>query len=189
MTPRTITPPSSNLVVRDANQVDVRLPKPAIRRVLALDRALLRSVEGRRFPGHDRLMSTRLGPRLARLGAALGVVCLLWACNAPFIPVPPPGETSFSSQVVSDGAGGQKTVWITRGGVNGNAALARFFVYDTNRGTGVIATAMQDGSYEAPAMDGTENDRVEVSYETPAGDFSAAICVLLADGPKALRCP
>ena len=134
-------------------------------------------------------MSARLGPRFARLAAALGVVSLVWACNAPFIPVPPPGQTSFSSALVSDGAGGQKTVWTTRGGVNGNAALARFFIFDDARGTGVIATAMADGSYEAPPMDGAENDHVQIFYETPQGDFSAEICVLLAEGPKALKCP
>ena len=127
--------------------------------------------------------------RLVRLAVALGVVSILWACNAPFIPVPPPGETSFSSELVSDGMGGQKTVWIARGGANNQAALARYFIFDVNRGAGVIAAAMADGSFEAPPMDGTMGDHVQVFYETPQGDDSPEICLLLMDGPKAPVCP
>jgi len=127
--------------------------------------------------------------RLARLAVALGVVATLWACNAPFIPVPPPGQTSFSSELVDDGAGGQKTVWITRGGINTNAALARFFIFDSTRGAGVIAAAKADGTYVAPAMDGTMGDHVQVFYETPTGDYSPEICLLLMDGATAPVCP
>ena len=134
-------------------------------------------------------MSARFGLRIARLAVALGLVSIVWACNAPFIPVPPPGQTSFSSALASDGNGGQKTVWTTRGGVNGNAALARFFIFDVDRGTGVIVTAMPDGSYDAPPMDGVANDHVQLFYETPQGDYSPEICVLLAEGPRALKCP
>lgn len=131
---------------------------------------------------------SRLHLRLARLAAALGLVTALWACNAPFIPVPPPGQTSFTAELVSDGAGGQKTVWITSGGPDEHAALARFFVFDTERGLGVIAVAMPDGSYQAPAMDGTMGDHVQIFYETPKGDFSQQICVVLQSG-AAPRCP
>ena len=61
---------------------------------------------------------------LVRLATLLGAFTVLWACNAPFIPVPPPGA-SFTSALVDDGAGGQKTVWITHGLPSTNAALAR----------------------------------------------------------------
>jgi hypothetical protein len=131
----------------------------------------------------------QLRVRLTRLLIALGVVSALWACNAPFIPVPPPGQTSFSSEVVSDGAGGQKTVWITRGGPDDKAGLARFFIFDTNRGAGVITMAAADGSYVAPPMDGTMGDHVQLFYETPAGDDSAQVCLVLTDGATAPVCP
>ena len=53
----------------------------------------------------------KLRLRLLRLAVALGAFALCWACNAPFIPIPPPGQTtSFTSALVSDGAGGQKKV-------------------------------------------------------------------------------
>jgi hypothetical protein len=127
--------------------------------------------------------------RIARLAAALGVAALCWACNAPFIPIPPPGHTqSFSSELVSDGAGGQKTVWIARGDAYEPAASALFFVFDSNRGAGVIAQAMTDGSYVSPALDGALGDRVEISFETPSGAVSDKVCFQLMVGPANV-CP
>src|SRR3954451_7433224 len=91
---------------------------------------------------------------LLRLAAALGFVAALWACNAPFIPVPPP-ETVFTPQLVADDAGGQKTVWRTAGAADQRAGLARFFLFNNNRGAGVIVNANPDGTYVAPPLDGT----------------------------------
>ena len=132
----------------------------------------------------------KLRLRIARIALALGVAALCWACNAPFIPIPPPGRTaSFSTQLVPDGAGGQKTVWIAHGEAYAPASFARIFVFDTDRGAGVIAQALADGSYTSPPMDGVALDRVEISYETPAFEVSARVCFQLMDGPSALLCP
>jgi hypothetical protein len=130
----------------------------------------------------------KLRLRIARIALALGVAALAWACNAPFIPIPPPGA-SFSSQLVSDGQGGQKTVWIAHGEAYPPASLARIFVFDTDRSAGVIAQAAADGSYTSPPMDGVALDRIEISYETPAFEVSARVCFQLVDGPSAPRCP
>ncbi len=138
----------------------------------------------------------RIRYRLGRLALTLGVVALCWACNAPFLPIPPPGQTAtFTSSLVSNGAGGQKTVWIAQGPPSKYAASALFFVFDTNRSAGVIAQAAADGSYTSPPMDGATGDRVEVSYETPAGALSMDICFQLTDqvlatpgGPSAPKC-
>jgi hypothetical protein len=125
---------------------------------------------------------TRLRLRIARLALALGAAALCWACNAPFIPVPPPGQTtSFTSALVSDGAGGQKTVWIAHGEPFKDASLARFYVFDTNRMAGVIAEAAADGSYTSPPLDGAKDDRVDISYEQPGGAVSASTCFQLTD--------
>jgi hypothetical protein len=141
----------------------------------------------------------KLWPRLARLALALGVAAACWACNAPFIPIPPPGQTAtFTSELVSDGAGGQKTVWTAHGPPNNDAALARFFVFDDNRMAGVIAEAVADGSFTSPRMDGAEGDRVEINFETPAGAVSTPVCFQLTANtvippgntvPSAPRCP
>lgn len=127
---------------------------------------------------------------LARIAALLAGVTVLWACNAPFIPVPPP-PASFTSQLVDDGAGGQKTVWITRGQIPSvQAASATFHILNETLGEGVITTAGPDGTYEAAPMDGTEGDRVSLYYETPAGDYSDSICLLLVETvPPAVSAP
>ena len=71
----------------------------------------------------------KLKGRLLKLATLLGAFTVLWACNAPFIPVPPPGA-SFTSALVDDGAGGQKTVWVTHGLPSTNAAGAYFYIFN-----------------------------------------------------------
>ena len=128
--------------------------------------------------------------RWSRLAAGLVCLAALWACKAPFIPVPPPGDTTFTPETVPDGMGGQKTVWITQGGPNGKAASATFFVQNTASGNGVITTANPDGSYQAPPLDGERGDRVHIFYKDVKGVSSAVSCQLLIEGPDAApRCP
>jgi hypothetical protein len=173
-----------NPVVRDANQVDASGRPPLIFRGATLDHLLLCSMGG------SLLFMNRLRLRIARIALALGVAALCWACNAPFIPIPPPGRTaSFSSQLVPDGSGGQKTVWTAHGDAYKPASFARIFVFDTDRGAGVIAQALADGSYASPPMDGTAGDRIDISFETPASALSMSVCFLLVDGPSAPVCP
>ena len=121
--------------------------------------------------------------RLGRLVAALGFVSALWACNAPFIPVPPPA-TVFTPALVADGAGGEKTVWLTAGAPDPRAALAKFFLFNNDRGTGVIVDAAGDGTYQAPALDGVRGDHIFVYYQNPAGDDSEVACRQLIEGPS-----
>jgi hypothetical protein len=131
---------------------------------------------------------SRRALRLGRLAAALGLAALIWACNAPSIPVPPPGETtSFTSQLVDDGAGGQKTVWVAHGEPLKAAAYARVEVFNDTLGRGVIGLAMSDGSYASPAFDGTRGDRVEISFTV--GDVRGTpVCFQLIEGAPAPRC-
>ena len=130
--------------------------------------------------------------RLLKFGTLFGLVSVLWACNAPFIPVPPPGA-SFTSELVDDGAGGQKTVWTTHGLPSTNAAFARYSIFDANNGKGVITTAGADGTFTSTPMDGTLNDHIQLYYETPSGDYSESICLLLTTdvgaGGSAPACP
>jgi hypothetical protein len=105
-------------------------------------------------------------------------VAVLWACNAPFIPVPPPGA-SFTSELVDDGQGGQRTVWITHGLPSNNAAFAHYTVFNLTRQEGIVAVAGADGTYTGMPMRGVMGDHVSISYETPAGAQSDSICLLL----------
>ncbi|HVZ73126.1 MAG TPA: hypothetical protein VHJ20_12175 [Polyangia bacterium] len=126
--------------------------------------------------------------RFVRLAAALVATATLWACAAPNFPVPPPGDVSFSKQVVTDNLGASKTVWITSRGADDKASSAVFYILDVTRETGVIAGAAANGSFSAPAMDGTAGDRVEIHYETPLGDISPTACVLLQEGASPPAC-
>jgi hypothetical protein len=133
---------------------------------------------------------TRLHHRIARLVLALGLASVVWACNAPFIPVPPPGQTaSFTSELITDGSGTQRTVWIAHGPASADASFARFFVFNTDRGAGVITLAGADGSYTAPPLEGVAGDRVEINYERPNGERTAPTCFQLVLGPTAPTCP
>jgi hypothetical protein len=131
--------------------------------------------------------------RLLKLATLLGLLTVVWACNAPFIPVPPPGA-SFTSQLVDDGMGGQKTVWVTHGLPSTNAAYATYTVFNERLQAGIIAVAGADGTFTGIPMEGMMNDQIRVSYETPAGDQSDSICLLLTEevgsaGGSAPRCP
>ena len=122
--------------------------------------------------------------RIARLAAAVlaaGVAC--WACNAPFIPVPPPGQITFTPEMLTDGTGTEKTVWITQGGANSQASSALFFIVNSDRGVGVIQRANADGTFQAMPMDGTRGDHVRIYFQKPTGESSDESCRLLIEGP------
>jgi hypothetical protein len=122
----------------------------------------------------------RLWLRIARLALTLGVAAACWACNAPFIPIPPPGQTAtFTSALVTDDAGVPRTVWIAHGPANPGASKARVFVFDRQRMAGVIAEAADDGSFDSPPMDGTEADSVDINFETVQGVLTTAVCFQL----------
>jgi hypothetical protein len=127
--------------------------------------------------------------RCGRLVAGLIGLAALWACNAPFIPVPPPGVT-FTSMLAPDGMGGEKTVWITQGGPNEKAASAKFFIFNDDASIGVITRANPDGAFIAPPLDGTQGNHIHIFYEDIKGSRSGTTCRLLMEGPDlAPICP
>jgi len=131
--------------------------------------------------------------RLVRTGrwiaACLGVLAV-WACGPVYIPVPPPSQITFTAELVTDSSGVTHTEWITAGGPNSKAADGRYFVFDQEQNGGVIAPALADGSFQSPAMPGTEGDRVLIYYEDTLGRPSATSCHLLSEQrPVAAVCP
>lgn len=127
--------------------------------------------------------------RWTKLATLLGATAFLWSCVAPILTVPPPGAISFTPAVVADASGAQRTVWTTEGGPIEQAAQSTFYIFNRSLGSGVIATARNDGSFTAPTMDGTANDPILIYYRTPAGDYSDSICVLLSSGGSPPACP
>lgn len=127
--------------------------------------------------------------RVARLVACVLGAWAVLACGPVYIPVPPPGQVSFSSTLLTDDSGAPHTYWITAGGPNGNAANATFFITDVQRGAGVITRARADGSFIAPAMEGTAGDEVALYFQSTSGRDSQTTCVILGDDPVAPLCP
>lgn len=121
--------------------------------------------------------------------ALVAVLCLL-ACNAPFIPVPPPDNVFVPvTETISDGTGNStKTVWVTQGKPDARASLATFYITNTNLHTGVFVEAQPDGSYTAPAIDGTRGDQIFLYYVTQSGSTSETVCRQLVEGDPAPVC-
>ncbi|HVR62077.1 MAG TPA: hypothetical protein VMU50_09270 [Polyangia bacterium] len=131
---------------------------------------------------------TRALTRLTRLAAGLATLALIWGCNAPFIPVPPPAQVGFASAPVSDGMGGQKTVWTASGNAGSPAALAQVFVINQATSNGVVTRADPTGAYKSPAFDGTQGDHIDIYFEDNEGARSATACLILQDGAQAPQC-
>jgi hypothetical protein len=126
--------------------------------------------------------------RAARLVAACLAVAAVWACGPVYIPVPPPGQASFTAQLLVDDAGVQHTFWIAAGGPEPAAADGTYFVFDDTRAAGVFTDARSDGSFEAPPFEGAVGDRVLVYYEDRVGKRSASACLLLSELRPPERC-
>jgi hypothetical protein len=127
--------------------------------------------------------------RIGRLVSVCTVALALWACGPVYIPVPPPGQVSFTAEPLTDATGMVHTLWTTRGGPNGNAANATFSIVDRESGQGVITVAAPDGSFVAGPMQASVGDRVSISYRDAHGRESPAACRLLSDLPLAEPCP
>jgi hypothetical protein len=126
---------------------------------------------------------------LALIASAAVLLLPLAACNSPFIPLPPPRDPTFTALMIPDATGGMRTAWETRGGPLAPAANARYSIFNKTLGAGVIARAMDDGSYVATPFDGQPGDRIELQYRTPTGDDSQILCRVLGPGPATTACP
>jgi hypothetical protein len=128
--------------------------------------------------------------RLARIAALLVGLTLIWACNAPPIVVPPP-SVSFSSELLADAAGNQHKMWrATQAFPLDRAAFATFTLVNLNRGTGILVVADAEGTFVSERMEGSDDDFISLSYQTPDGAYSDSICLLLREGPDiAPFCP
>jgi hypothetical protein len=128
--------------------------------------------------------------RIARWFAAGLVVLGLWACGPVYIPVPPPSQITFTAELVTDSSGATRTEWITAGGPEAKASNGKYYVFDLDQNVGVIAGARDDGSFQAPPLQGQEGDRVLVYYDDALGRPSASSCKLLSEQrPVAATCP
>jgi hypothetical protein len=126
--------------------------------------------------------------RWLRLAALAPGALFLWSCVAPILTVPPPASVTFIPATLTDASGAQRTVWTTQGGPIAQAANAEFFILNQRLASGVIATALNDGSFVAPQMDGDPDDQIVIYYRTPGGDYSDSTCLLLEEGASPPAC-
>jgi hypothetical protein len=131
-------------------------------------------------------MNARLSSLAKRV--ALALVAFGLACNTPFIPLPPPGDPTFTPVMISDGMG-MRMLWETRGAPSPSMAAAKVSIFNLDGGSGVIVTAQPDGSYVASPFDGREGDRIQIQYESHDGKPSPDICRVLQRGLAQTGCP
>lgn len=97
-----------------------------------------------------------------------GVILLLvlWACNAPSFPLPPPGPESFSFEQVSQG---QVVLHVDPN--DRIPAAARVTVENLALHVWVGGIAGADGSFDSQSFSASPGDIVQVSFADP-GDES-----------------
>ncbi len=108
--------------------------------------------------------------------AVLLLVAIASGCVTPSIPIPPPEPTRMAFTVdVSSGAA------TFAYGTEPHYADAVVYVFNKDRGTGIITTARADGSVgpTQPFPAGL-GDNVAITFETD--EVSASRCVVVRDG-------
>ncbi len=127
------------------------------------------------------------GPRGNRLmrwlaGVIAGVSYLLiFACNSPFIPIPPPNPT-FTESAATPGE------WEVSTPADPRASGALFYIYNVKTGSGLIQLAAPDGSMYAFPLQGQAGDPIQIHWERSVADGSSTICRPLGAGLVQQNC-
>lgn len=107
---------------------------------------------------------------------------LIFACNSPFIPIPPPNPT-FTESSATPGE------WQVHMPPDSRAAGALYYVYNASTGSGLIQLASPtDGSMDAYPLQGQPGDRIQIRWERSATDGSSTICRPLGSGVVVQGC-
>lgn len=99
---------------------------------------------------------------------------LIFACNSPFIPIPPPNPTFTESPTPGE--------WQVHVPADSRAIGSRYYVYNSTTGTGLIQRAAPDGSMDAYPLQGQAGDPIELHWERSLSDGSSTICRPLGSG-------
>lgn len=108
---------------------------------------------------------------------AAASLIVVFACNSPFIPIPPPNPTFTES--ATPAPPGQ---WSVSSGPDSRAGNALFFIFNASTGSGLIQRAAPDGSMYAYPLYGQVGDRIHIHWERGTGESSATICRPLSAG-------
>jgi len=99
---------------------------------------------------------------------------LIFACNSPFIPIPPPNPTFTESATPGE--------WEVSTSADSRASGARFYIFNASTGSGLIQRAAPDGSMYAYPLQGQAGDHIEIHWERSITDGSSTICRPLGPG-------
>jgi hypothetical protein len=99
---------------------------------------------------------------------------LIFACNSPFIPIPPPNPTFTESSTPGE--------WQVSTPPDSRASGALFYIYNANLGSGLIQRAATDGSMFTFPLHGQAGDRITIHWERSVTDSSSSICRPLGTG-------
>ncbi len=108
---------------------------------------------------------------------------MLFACNTPSIPIPPPSREAIDFE--HDETDGTATFAYTI--PRGDFAFATVYVLNRDKIEGVITQALSDGTVARTVpFSADAGDRILVTFDT--GDQLASICVMLVDGVPTVEC-
>ena len=117
------------------------------------------------------------------LAMATASACLIvvFACNSPFIPIPPP-DPSFSQDSPSTDE------WSVSMAPDSNAVGAIYYFYNSTLGSGVIQKASTaDGSAYVRSLQGKSGDNIYIHWERGT-ETSSTICRPLGAGVVHVVC-
>jgi hypothetical protein len=116
-----------------------------------------------------------------RLLAAIGLVVGLTGCVTPSIPIPPPDPSSMTFRVSGAGTPDAKASFSYL--PDANYSEATVFVFNRDRGEGIITTATIDGSVdETPPVRADLGEQIVVTFERD--DQTVSTCIRLRDGAQ-----
>lgn len=104
---------------------------------------------------------------------------VVFACNSPFIPIPPPDPT-FSQ----DSSSGD---WAVSLPPDSKAIGSRYYIYNSTLGAGIIQRAASDGSVYARPLHGQIGDNIYINWERGT-EVSLTICRPLGAGLVQMVC-
>ncbi|MGN6110405.1 MAG: hypothetical protein ACTHU0_35205 [Kofleriaceae bacterium] len=117
---------------------------------------------------------------MRRLLLILGLIVALGGCITPSIPIPPPDPALMSFVVTSDGNTSSATFEYP---ANDNYANAIVFVFNRDRGVGVIETARSNGSVGPTApVAAALGEQIVISFQRD--DQTVSTCVRLRQGSQ-----
>lgn len=118
--------------------------------------------------------------RLTVIAALACLVAGVAGCVTPSIPIPPPDPTLMTFQVTGDGTATQASFAYP---ATNNYVGTVVFIYNRDKGVGIIEDAHVDGSVGPTAPLAAEiGNQVVVSFQRE--DTTVSTCVRLRQGPQ-----